>query len=467
MKAYIKRIKAVNPLINALTDERFSSAIEEAKQLDRNIAQHLSDPSLSSGQAFISKQLLGIPISVKECHAVKGLSFTSGLYSRRHIRGEEDSQVVKNLREAGAIPLCVTNVPEFLLFWDSYNKIYGKTNNPYDKSRIPGGSSGGEAALIAAAGSVVGVGSDLGGSIRIPAFFCGIFGHKPTPGIVPISEVFPYVGHKQRERYIQVGPMCRYAKDLRPMLRGCAGKQDTLLMLDKELDLKQLNVFYMTSDLDPFKSSVSEDVLTAMERVVNFLDSKTGKPSEKVYLKSMKHGFMIWVCTLANIESPSLSHELTERTGEVSGWAELCKWFVGRSNFRLSTALNVILYDILNPNKTRNDKKFQKLVTKGEKLREGLTEMLGSNGVLLYPTLPETAPKHNGALLKSNCVGYTMIFNITGHPVTQVPLGLTKSGLPVGLQIVTNPFNDHLSIGVAELLESEFGGWVPPFTIKV
>lgn len=94
-------------------------------------------------------------------------------------------------------------------------------------------------------------------------------------------------------------------------------------------------------------------------------------------------------------------------------------------------------------------------------------KFLDRNGVLIYPTLPETAPKHNQTLLKGNYCGYTMVFNITGHPVTQVPLGLSEDGLPVGFQVVTNAYNDHLSIGVAELLEKEFGGWVPPFEVKL
>ncbi|CAG2181513.1 unnamed protein product, partial [Oppiella nova] len=295
--------------------------------------------------------LLGVPFSVKECIALKDMSFTAGLYSRKGTKAEQDSQVILNLRDAGAIPIGVTNIPEFLLWWDSYNKIYGRTNNPYDKSRISGGSSGGEAALIAAAGSVIGIGTDLGGSIRIPAYFCGIFGHKPTTDIVPITQVFPEVGHPDREKYLLLGPLCRYASDLRPMLKACAGKD--IPNIDKELDLKQLKVFYMETDCDPLKTAVSPHITQAMHRVVEFLDSKTVNPSEKVFLPKMKSALWIWVCTLANVEAPYLAHELTERTGRVNGWSELSKWFVGRSKFRISTSVNVILYNLLNPNKNR------------------------------------------------------------------------------------------------------------------
>lgn len=370
VRAYITRINEVNPLINALIGQRFESAIEEAKEWDQMIANKVVD--------FEALPLIGIPITIKECHAVKGMPFTGGLYSRRDVRAEEDAKVVQNLKRAGAIPLGVTNVPEFLLYWDTDNKIYGQTNNPYDKSRISGGSSGGEAALISSAASLVGLGSDLGGSIRIPSFLCGVFGHKPTAGVVPITEVFPYVGHKEREKYFQIGPLCRYACDLRPMLKACAGDNIELITdIDKQLDLNKLRVFYMRSDGDPFKTQVSQHVNEAIDKVVDFLDSKTKIRSEEVRLRSMKLSFLIWVCTLANHESPYLSEELTERTGRVNGWLELCKWFVGRSHFRFSTTINVILYNFLNPDKSRKTDDFQKIVTKGEELRNEINDLLG------------------------------------------------------------------------------------------
>ena len=370
VRAYINRIQAVNPLINALVGERFHEALDEAKLWDKKIANNeIKTESLP---------LIGIPVTIKECHAVKDMPFTGGLYSRRDIRADQDSKVVQNLRKAGAIPIGVTNVPEFLLFWDTSNKVFGQTNNPYDKSRISGGSSGGEAALISSAGSIIGVGSDLGGSLRIPTFYCGVFAHKPTADIIPNTEVFPYVGHEEREKYYQVGPICRYASDLRPMMRACSGDTISKVDIDKQIDLSNLNVFYMESDGDPFKTKVSEDVTSAMQQAIMFLDTRTSIPAQRVNLRNMKYSFLIWVCTLANYEAPYLSQELTERTGTVNGWTELLKWFFGRSKFRFTTTLNVILYNILNPDKSRKTEDFQRIVTKGEQLRDQINEMLGN-----------------------------------------------------------------------------------------
>ena len=331
-----------------------------------------------NGPSLESLPLLGIPVSIKECQSVKGMSYTGGLYSRKNVLAKEDGVVVKNIREAGAIPLCVTNVPEYAFGWDAYNTIYGQTNNPYDKSRIPGGSSGGEGALISAAGSVVGIGSDIAGSIRIPAYFCGLFGHKTTDGLVPIKGFYPFVGHKEREKYLQIGPICRYASDLRPMLRGCTANNSSRLKLDKELDLNQLKVFYMFSDDDPLKTAVSEDILNAMRRVVKCLNGKTGEPAKIVNFPNMKYSFLIWACTFTNLEAPYLDHEFTERKGKLNIYGELFKCCFGRSKFRLSSLLIAFIENIFDPNNNRFRKDFQEVVQNGEQLKNELTQLLGN-----------------------------------------------------------------------------------------
>ncbi len=271
----------------------------------------------------------------------------------------------------------MTNIPEFLLWWDSYNKIYGQTNNPYDNSRIPGGSSGGEAALISGAGSVVGIGSDLGGSIRIPAFCCGIYGHKPTPDIVPTSGMFPNIGHPDREKLLQFGPLCRYATDLRPILRAAAGKNSSLLKLDEEIDFSKLKVYYMENDCDPFKTSVSEEIKQVMHKVIDHLDFKTNNSSQMLSLPQMKSSFWIWLCAMSNMDAPSLASQLTQGTGKVNGWVELIKWLIGRSHYRLTTTANVIIEKMLCPEGTRDTETFKRLIAKGEEIKTKLNKLLG------------------------------------------------------------------------------------------
>lgn len=172
IKAYIDRIKQVQPILNCVVDERFDEAIKEAKQIDEMIMSGSHDLSLYP--------LLGIPFTCKELTWMKGLHNSAGLVKRKNVVSTEDAEVIRLMKQAGGILLCATNISELGLWFESTNYVYGTTKNPYDTRRMVGGSSGGEGCLISACGSLIGIGSDIGGSIRMPAFFNGIFGHKPT-----------------------------------------------------------------------------------------------------------------------------------------------------------------------------------------------------------------------------------------------------------------------------------------------
>lgn len=156
---------------------------------------------------------------MKDSIAVRGMLWTSGLKCRRGIRADHDAPVVADLRSAGAIPLAITNVCELLMWWHASNKLYGTTLNPYDMKKIPGGSSGGEAALLSSAASLIGLGSDFAGSVRTPSFMCGVFGHKPSPFLISSWEgMYPQCTIEFAPLFTY-GPMTRYASDLLPMLK--------------------------------------------------------------------------------------------------------------------------------------------------------------------------------------------------------------------------------------------------------
>jgi fatty acid amide hydrolase 2 len=171
--AHIAQIERVNPVLNAVVRERFEEARVEARRADARQARGDDLPPLH-----------GVPCTIKEAFALTGMPNTSGLLARKGFLATEDAAAVAKLRAAGAIPLGVTNVSELCMWLESNNRVYGRTNNPYDPARIAGGSSGGEGAIVAAGASPFGLGSDVGGSIRLPAFFNGIFGHKPSGGPV-------------------------------------------------------------------------------------------------------------------------------------------------------------------------------------------------------------------------------------------------------------------------------------------
>ena len=211
---HIARIERVNPLINALANARFSEARREADAIDTKLAHtDRSEPS---------PPFLGVPCTVKEFFAVTGLPQTAGLLRRKEEVAKSDAVTVTRLREAGAVILGNTNVPEGGLWLETHNLIYGRTNNPWDLSRTSGGSSGGEGALIAAGGSPFGLGSDVGGSIRYPSAFCGIAGHKPSGRLVPNSGQYP-TADGVASAYLSSGPMARRVGDLFPLLKVLAG----------------------------------------------------------------------------------------------------------------------------------------------------------------------------------------------------------------------------------------------------
>lgn len=165
-------------MINAIVDERYDDAIKEAQEIDKLLQS--SDTNVEELKR--TKPLLGVPFTTKESNTAKGMLHSMGMLCRTGHKSEEDAVVIGNVRKAGAIIIAKTNIPELNLWVESRNNVYGQTNNPYDTTRAVGGSSGGDAAIVAACGAPFAVGSDIGGSIRIPASFNGVFGHKPSNG---------------------------------------------------------------------------------------------------------------------------------------------------------------------------------------------------------------------------------------------------------------------------------------------
>ncbi|VVC89393.1 unnamed protein product [Leptidea sinapis] len=219
--AFIGRIHEVNLQLNAVVDQRFREAMEEARAVDGEVAAARSAGTLD--QLFKNKPLLGIPFTVKESCSLAGLSNAVGCVDWEGRRATSDGEAVARMRKAGGIPLLVSNTPELCLGWETTNLVTGTTNNPYCIARTSGGSSGGESALLGCGASVASVSSDIAGSIRIPAAFCGVFGHKPTPGLVPYEGHIPTLSDPLFPQYLSVGPQCRFAEDLSLLLRVMAG----------------------------------------------------------------------------------------------------------------------------------------------------------------------------------------------------------------------------------------------------
>lgn len=246
-------------------------------------------------------------------------------------------------------------------------------------SRICGGSSGGEGAIISAAGSVIGLGSDIGGSIRIPSYFCGIFGHKPSSHIMPDDGSYPYCGHEDREKLFVIGPMCRYAEDLKLVLKQILLKDPKLkaeLDLDKPVDLSKSKFYFLTDDRDPLKPKVCKQVKSGIWRARNYLEQNCGFSCQTVELPLMRYSFWIFLAHLQNNDAPKLAAEIMERKGELNGYTELAKSFLGMSKFRKISCMNVIVEDTLLT-KFKNSGAFDKMIQFGDTLKSQVESLLG------------------------------------------------------------------------------------------
>lgn len=457
VQVYIDRIQEVNPLVNALVKDRFSAALQEAAQVDKLIEEE------TGGEEVLEDRLplLGVPLSVKESFSLQGMPYTTGLVSRRGMVATVDTPSVALLKRAGAIPLCVTNTSELCMWMESHNHLHGVTNNAYDLERIPGGSSGGEGSILAGAGSVIGVGSDIGGSIRMPCFFNGIFGHKTTPGIVSKDNQHPPCSGRHSE-YISVGPMCRYAEDLLPMLKIMAGPKAHMLSLDTAVDLRKVRFFTIPHDGgSEFSHPVSRELIDIQRKVVERLEADLGVTVQEVQFPELSFSFPIWVTYMG---LPDKDGKPQRNFAELMGgpgaaaWPlwELLKRMVGKSDHTMPA----ILYGMMGF--FHKSPPQASMIQQKEELQRKVDELLGTDAVFLYPSHPRVAPKHHHPLFRPFDFAYTGILNILGLPVTQCPLGLGEEGLPLGVQVAAGKLQDHLTLAVALYLEKAFGGWRDP-----
>ncbi|RWR98900.1 fatty-acid amide hydrolase 2-like isoform X3, partial [Dinothrombium tinctorium] len=287
----------------------------------------------------------------------------------------EDSKVVTNLRQAGAIPIGITNTPELNMASDCYNCLFGATNNPYDLSIIPGGSSGGEASLISSAGSIIGIGSDIGGSIRIPSYFCGIFGHKVTPGVVPNEGLFPPL-KPEIATLFTAGPICRYATDLKPMLKAMAGDQIYRLpKIDSIVDLSKIRIFYMLESGNPWTSPVSPETKTAISKVIAHFEQTYNITCTEVNIEKMADGCNFWASAMPYRGINLLLESIRKLFGKSSHTLAALDFAIDQKLDSLFT-----IYDELSEIK---------------ELKKQLQDYLKEDGVFLYPTFPDNDIKHD------------------------------------------------------------------------
>ncbi len=443
--AHIRQLEDVDPALNAVVRRRFSDARAEASAADATIEK--------APQGATLPPFLGVPCTIKECFALTGMPHTAGLVSSRGKVASHDAPAVARLRAAGAIPLGVTNVSELCMWMETNNRLYGRTNNPYDVGRTAGGSSGGEGAIIGAGASPFGLGSDIGGSIRMPAFFNGVFGHKPTGGLVDNAGQVPEAP-LGAQTYLTTGPLARRAEDLAPLLRVLAGSAQAVRQEPRDVDVGRLRVVVVKTD---GRHAVAASVGDAQERAAQAL-ARRGARVVSAAVPGLRDALGIWGAMLDAANGPSFAALLGGGAGRVEPGRELARWAVGASPHTLP-AIGLTLLESVPGMLPKRERAF---IEKGHALRRELCDLLGPDGVLLFPPYTRPAPRHGHAMVTLFDWVYTAIFNVLELPVTAVPLGLEEHGLPVGVQVAAIHGSDHLGLAVALALEADLGGWVPP-----
>jgi amidase len=407
VEAHLRRIEAVNPKLNAVAQLAAESAIHEAAE---------ADAALTRGESI--GPLHGVPFTVKDWIETEGVICAAGQLERKQFVPRRDATVVARMRAAGAIMLAKTI--------DGHdNKVYGHPNNPYDLARTPGGSSSGEAALIAAGGSPVGLGSDSGGSIRFPAHCCGIAGLKPTNGRVPLTGHFARINPLADPR-TQIGPMARHVEDLAlvlPIISGADWRDASVIPMPlgewTGVDLAALRV--ATYAEFPNASCTPETAAT--------ISATSGALKDA--------GAEIEEALPPRIEE---SLEITRaywRRPESYSWSE---WQTAQEH-------------------TLTPDEIERSIFQWDRFRRAFLNFMRRFDAIVCPTAP--APAGFGAASEAEFI-HALPYSLTGYPCVTVRAGTSPEGLPIGVQVVARPWRDDVALAVAHRIEQALGGWQPP-----
>ncbi|MGE0750921.1 MAG: amidase [Variibacter sp.] len=451
---YLQRVERYNPALNAIIATDIPAARKRAKAADR---------ALAKGDVW--GPLHGVPMTIKESYDVAGLPTTWGDPKLKDNIAQTDALAVARMREAGMVLFGKTNVPLMLADWQSYNAIYGTTNNPWDVSRSPGGSSGGSGAALAAGLTGIEAGSDIGASIRNPAHYCGVYGHKPTYGICsPRGHALP--GRVSQSDISVIGPLARSAADLDIALAAMAGPDAIdgagyrlTLAPSRKTKLREFKVAVMRDDRN---AEVDRAIQERIDALVTFLKKQRVKVSEEARPDiDTDHAQRVYIALLRGATSGRQSDEDFANNMKLA--RELPR---EDESYRARMArANVMSHrEWLGYNEERH------------RMRLKWAAFFEDYDLLLCPAASTTALPHdqqgerwqrtipvNGKQVPTTdqlfWAGYS---GVAFLPSTIAPIGLASDGLPTGIQIVGPQYGDRTCIAFAQLLEREFQAFAPP-----
>ncbi|MEW6650565.1 MAG: amidase [Chloroflexota bacterium] len=405
--AHLRRIEQVNPRLNAVVVLAAEQALDQARAADTALAR--GEPSGA---------LHGVPFTVKDWIDAAGLPCSAGELRFKERIPAADASVVARLRQAGGILLGKTNVLV-------ENEVYGRTNNPYNPAYSPCGSSSGEAALIAAGGSPLGLGSDSGGSIRQPAHACGIAGLKPTSGRLPLSGHFPVLTALADPR-TTIGPMARFVEDLAlalPLLAGVDWLDASVIPMPladwRAVELRGLRAAFYTHHAEAEPSAESAETCRRAAAVLENL----GVRVEECLPPRIEEAYHITRQYWQRLESESAGEWVNDSPSRLSGE---------------ETARHIFQWD---------------------RFRRALIGFMGHYDLILTPAAELPATPHGE---DPGRIPYTLPYSLTGYPCVVVRGGTSPEDMPIGVQVVARPWREDVALAAAGALEGELGGWQPP-----
>ena len=431
VRACLARIAEVNPTLNAVVQECAERALEEADARD----------ALTARGEFLGP-LHGVPMTVKDSFDTAGVVSTGGTLGRKGHVPERDATIVERLRAAGAILLGKTNTPELTLGSGgkgTHNLVYGETRNPYDLDYRPSSSSGGAAAIVAAGGAPFDIGSDFGGSIRLPCHACGVVGLKPTSGRVPrTGHIIGYGG--VFDAFQQMGPIVRRVEDVMPLLRVIAGPDglDAGIVAmplgdPARVSLRGLRVACYTTngEVDP---------IPEIQRLVE--DAAAMMTEQGARVAEARPSALRAAAEVRGQLQAADGHAFVRRIIDAAGTERVSEFL--RVDGDVATAAE-----------------FTALAERLDRCRSEMLDFMKDYDVIVCPASPFPARRLDSD--RDETIGtYTAVYNTTGWPAGVIRTGTSSENLPLGVQIVGRPWADHVVVAVLAFLEGRTGGWRPP-----
>src|SRR5256884_3235245 len=442
VEAHLRKHKQLNPVLNAFVQVDAEGAFRQAREAEVAVRRGAKLGALH-----------GVPVSIKISIEVAGFRCEAGTKLRQGTVASQDAPLVSRLRDAGAIILGTTNTPELLMAWETDNLLYGRTNNPWDLSRTPGGSSGGEAAAIASGCSAGGVGSDGGGSIRVPAHFSGICGLKPTPGRIPATGHYPKSVGPFALLGV-VGPMARTVGDLKVLFEvmqgpdyGDPSSAPVPVRWPGEGELKKIRVGYFEDD---GRTPVTAETRAAVESAAQAL-RRAGFKVERFRPEGLELARQLWWKFFGIAGGMLLGPMIKGREADLSPiLKEFSSWVDAEPTHTGQTVLDTWIQRDL--------------------VRTQVFRQMHEYPILLCPVASIPAFRHGERSWKIDgqtvqyldAWSYTEWFNLLGTPAAVVPVTQSAEGLPIGVQISGLPWEEEKVLAVAAALGAERGGWRQP-----